>query len=268
MSWLPSSEEELDEGRPETGIALGFLGCLPLFLAYEWGLHAAPGPTPRNAAEVVGTIALRPAGEWEGALRLVVFLGVAVAALLHLARREVSIGRGLLLRALEGLAAAILLGPILIAWVDLVEGPMLELAAGPLSSAGPSLERAARLVGGAAWEELLFRVAAYGLLFLAGRRLAGFLGVPKVPAELVGEFVGLLGSSLLFAAFHLDLVTRLVGSGGEPFDGSIFLWRLAAGMCLGLLFRWRGLAACAWAHAFFNLALVLGAGPEVLRRGA
>jgi len=41
-----------------------------------------------------------------------------------------------------------------------------------------------------------------------------------------------------------------------------------AGMCLALLFRWRGLAACAWAHAFFNLALVLGAGPEALRRGA
>ena len=124
-----------------------------LFAAYEWGLFASQSGSPRNAAEVVGTIVLRPAGELQPVLRLAVLIALAVVALVHLGRREVSIGRGLLLRTLEGLGAAILLGPVLIAWVDLVEGPTLELGSGALATSGPTLERAARLVGGAAWEE-------------------------------------------------------------------------------------------------------------------
>ena len=32
---------------------------------------------------------------------------------------------------------------------------------------------------------------------------------------------------------------------------------------LGLLFRWRGVGVTAWTHGLFNLALLLGAGPDV-----
>ena len=68
---------------------------------------------------------------------------------------------------------------------------------------------------------------------------------------------------MIFAAFHLDVVTRLLGVGGEDFDRGLFLWRLLAGLSLAALFRWRGLAVAAWAHGLFNGALLLGAGPGV-----
>ena len=60
-----------------------------------------------------------------------------------------------------------------------------------------------------------------------------------------------------------EAVSGLVNRGGEVFSAPVFTWRLAAGILLGLLFRWRGIGAAAWAHGIFNLALSIGAGPDV-----
>ena len=73
----------------------------------------------------------------------------------------------------------------------------------------------------------------------------------------------MLGSATLFAAAHLAAYTAWLGPGGEPYDASVFTWRLLAGILLGLVFRWRGPGVAAWTHGLFNLALLLGAGPDV-----
>ena len=71
-------------------------------------------------------------------------------------------------------------------------------------------------------------------------------------------------TSLAFAAVHLEVLASHLGPGGEPYDPYVFLWRLLAGILLALLFRWRGPGVAAWCHACFNVALLLGAGAEVL----
>ena len=68
----------------------------------------------------------------------------------------------------------------------------------------------------------------------------------------------LLVSAALFSAFHLELVQQHLGARGEPYHAGLFVWRLSAGIVLAGLFRWKGLAVAAWAHALFNLGLALG----------
>jgi membrane protease YdiL (CAAX protease family) len=131
-----------------------------------------------------------------------------------------------------------------------------SLATAPEPARG--LAALGRLVGAAPWEELLFRVGVYGGLFLLVRRSAGFLGLATPLARAGGELAALLASAVLFALFHLEPVQRLLGSPGEPFHRGVFLWRVAAGILLGALFRWRGFGVAAWAHAVFNLGLALG----------
>ena len=90
------------------------------------------------------------------------------------------------------------------------------------------------------YEELVFR-----FLLLAG----GFaflhkgLGVPKG----VSFAIALAVSSLLFAAYHH------VGPAGEPLRAVNFGFRLAAGLLLGVVFAGRGLALCAYLHAFYDV---------------
>jgi membrane protease YdiL (CAAX protease family) len=119
--------------------------------------------------------------------------------------------------------------------------------------------------GGAAFEEIVFRLGCLSLAYLLLRRGLLALGSPERTADRAAELLALALSALVFALSHLACVIRpLAGHGGEPFEAAVFTWRLLAGILLGILFRWRGMGVAAWAHALFNLALYLGAGPEVL----
>lgn len=242
------------------GFAPGFLTAAPLFLAYELGLSLAPQAL-RSPAESLVTRGLWPLGPGVRVARLallLVALGLALALAVRQARRSGrplsrDLGRGLA----AGVLAGFLLGPLL-AWL---QG---WLGAGPLRAPqepARGLALALRLAGAAAWEELLFRVALYGGLYLLVRRTTGFLGLASPLAQGVAELSALLASAALFALFHLDPLQRALGGSGEPFHSGLFLWRLSAGILLGGLFRWRGLGAAAWAHAVFNLGIALGLGP-------
>jgi hypothetical protein len=239
-------------------LALGFLAALPLFLAYELAHVLEPGRFARAAAESAVLRGLAPLGENLQLVRLVGLMACALGAVLweqSQTRRGAAgllldVGREVGLGSLAGLA----LGPLLVAL-------LAWLGAGPLASefARPrALVTALRLVGAAPWEELLFRVAAYGGVYLAAHRAVQFLGLAGPVAQGLAELVALLVSALVFAAFHLEPVQRLLGSTGEPFHAGLFLWRTSAGLLLGGLFRWRGLGVAAWAHAVFNLGVALG----------
>ena len=118
-------------------------------------------------------------------------------------------------------------------------------------------------MGGAAFEELLFRVALYGALFVLARRLVSFFGAGELVARWSAEVLSVLGSALGFAAFHLSVVSSRIGPGGYDWDPALFTWRALAGVLLAVIFRWRGPGVAAWSHGLFNLAVLLGAGPEV-----
>jgi len=248
-------------------LALGFLVAAPLFACYELARLALGPGGGRNVAEI---LVLRPfelAGLATTPPRLVALaLGLGLA-LAHVARREPEPLREARRMWAQGALAALAFGPLLVLFLATSDvhaadlAPRWSVPTGPRPSA--SLASVAGLLGSAAWEELVFRVGVYGLVYLVLARAALFFEAPAGLARAAAELVAMLGSSLAFASVHLAVVTRALGSGGEPFDPVVFLWRTLAGCLLAALFRWRGLGVAAWAHGLFNLAVALGAGPGV-----
>lgn len=246
-------------------LAPGFLVCLPLFLCYEIGLLLGGESMVPNGAESLLTIVLAPLGPLRPWLRM---LALAVLTLVALGRarddEEFELGPSLLRTVLEGGLLALVLGPVLLWMLSFFSVPELDGALGVQGrSDAPQLAYALRLIGAAPWEELLFRVAIYGVVYLFARRIAEFLGGSRAVAWIVADVAAILVSSIAFAAFHLEWIQELLGRPGEAFHGGVFLWRLLAGLCLAGIFRVRGLGVSAWTHGVFNLGLALGAGPGV-----
>jgi hypothetical protein len=255
--------EDGDEHLPLPPFARGLVAVLPLFLFYEIGLASDPS-AQHNGAELFLGLILRPLGEKAHLARWAVLIVAGLWALVRLRREGTAIGALFGRTLLEGLACALVLGPLLFALLSVFDLP--ELASdlsGRAPGAAPGLGRALRLVGAAPWEELLFRVGVYGILVLLTARAAHFLGASRTLSLLCGELAAIFGSSIAFAAFHLESVQQPLGGVGIPFDGAVFLWHLVAGLLLAGIFRWRGLGCAAWAHGLFNLGLALGAAPDV-----
>ncbi len=250
-------------GEDRTGLALGFLAMVPMFFVYEWALLETDG-TRRNAAELALGLAFeRLLGPWAFAARIATLAACALVAFGWLRRRGVPVREGLSRIVFEGLVGAVALGPILALAFDLLGdlAPPLELR-WEIPARAPNLARAGLLLGGGAYEELLFRVGLYSLVYLAVAKLLRAPGEGLGARRLASEGAALLVSSIAFSLFHLRAVTRFLGAGGEEFEPGVFTWRALAGILLAVLFRWRGPGVAAWTHGVFNVALLLGIGPE------
>lgn len=260
----PRSPFELEPLPDELrrGLALGFLAMVPLLVAYELALGTS-GDGARSTAELALFRVLTVLGPGADPARRLLLAAAAGAALVACLRRHPALVPATLRVVAEGAVGAVVLGPVLLGWMHLAGDwvPPPHLAGHPATTPEPT--RAAFVLGAAAHEELLFRVGAYSALYLLARRLAEFFGATTRGSRIAAELAGLLGSALLFAAAHLVRFSAWLGPGGEPFDLSVFTWRLFAGILLGLCFRWRGPGVAAWTHGLFNLALLLGAGPHV-----
>jgi len=260
VSPLPLAAARTSDEPGAPRLAAGYVAALPLFLAYELGVALAE-PAARAPAERVLALGLEFLGPRLQLVRVAALLVLAGLALLRLDRQGLlepgARARVLARPAGEGVVAGFLLAPALVLLQGWLGAAPLEVARTPARA----LDAALRLIGSAPWEELLFRVGAYGGLFLLTRRALAFLGLDARAAVWPAEFAALLGSALLFAAFHLASAQRLLGSAGEPFHAALFTWRVSAGILLGGLFRWRGFGAAAWAHALFNLGIALGLRP-------
>jgi len=263
-SWdeLFDGVDEPSDGRAlRRGLAFGFLAMGPLFLGYE-----LCGATQRSAAELVLTRPFAPLGEDIVWLRAGLLGALMVLAFGWCIQRHLALGRALLRVPFEGLLGALLLGPATLLLMQVFDAAPLAIedtANGIRVIRPPTLGRAAFVAGAAAWEELLFRVGIYSLLWMVIRRTLHWCGAPDRAARWSAEVAAPLGSALLFASFHLQNVLRNFGPGGEPFDLALFSWRTAAGVWLAVLFRLRGPGVAAWTHALFNVSLLVGAGPRV-----
>lgn len=246
-------------------LTVGFLGLMPLLLAYELALRAQPNPD-RNTSELLAGLVFTPFGARSDDVRALTLLVAAAIAVGVALRRRVELGPAMARTVLEGVAGALALGPLLLGLSFALSGvlPGLEGSWSSEAAGSPSLVRAGLLLGGGAWEELVFRVGAYSALFLIVRGLASAAHASPPVSGWSGELFGLFGSAALFATIHLEAATGWLGVGGEPFDAATFAWRFLAGVLLGLLFRWRGAGVAAWSHALFNLGIELGIGRWVV----
>lgn len=243
----------------ERTVALGWIAVLPLVVAYEIALARSPG-APRNTAEYLLSLPFEALLSRPAVGRIGLEALATVLAAWALFQAELGLVRRILRVVLEGLVAAVVLGPLLLVLLNVMEVAPPAIGR-PTSVPGPA--SVALLMGGAAFEEVVFRLGLLAALYLVARATAEwFLGMPRA-ARVVAEITALVGSAVVFAAAHLDVAVGLIAAGGEPYDGARFAWRAAAGLALALLFRWRGMGVAAWCHALFNLALALGAGPGV-----
>lgn len=259
--WAPA--RRAGEGH-RGSLALGFLAMVPLLFAYEYGLSADP-TLARSHSELALFRALGVFGEHQSDVRHgVLLLGVVISILLCY-RRRIALVPSLIGVFLEGVLGAILIGPALALGIRLFGGLPPEIVGAATPVAGdPGLPAAARILGGAAYEELLFRVLLYGGIYLVARRVALFFGASERVSPWLADLFAVVGSATAFAAVHLAQWNAWMGPGGEPFSAPVFCWRFLAGVLLALLFRWRGPGVAAWTHGLFNLALLLGAGPEIM----
>jgi hypothetical protein len=258
----PGPEHGTQERRPS--LALGYLAIVPLIVAHEWGACVEQRGIV-NFAAVLLAQPLAPLGAHALEASWVIYGLLAAVSLVVLFRAEYALLPRLLRILCEGVLGAVVLGPLLVGlcWLLDLTGGGSALQSGTPAHA-PPLSSVGVLCGGAAFEEIVFRLGVYSIAYLAVRRGLLALGGSARLSDGAAEVLGLLLSALVFAASHLEVViARLAGAGGEPFDAAVFTWRVLAGILLGILFRWRGMGVAAWAHALFNLALYIGAGPDV-----
>jgi membrane protease YdiL (CAAX protease family) len=115
------------------------------------------------------------------------------------------------------------------------------------ASPEPALEQIISFLGAGIYEEALFR-----LLLFSG--LVATFTLADLPAAW-GFILAAAASALLFAGAHH------LGPHGEPFNGSFFAFRTAAGLYFAGLYRVRGFGIAVGAHAFYDVlvGLLLGA---------
>jgi hypothetical protein len=217
-----------------TDIAL----TLPIFLLYHAGVVFLP---VRNAADLV-TAQLVELAERSMFLyfALTASVGAVVIVLfLLLGQKRALRWQRFAMIAIEGVAYAVALRVIagyVVGQLRLDAGspPQMGLYAGFVMSLGAGF-----------YEELIFRVAFFGVL----GQLA-FLALVASPAPWK-KFLFWLGwaavTSLLFSGWHH------LGELGEPFTLTAFVFRWVSGLVFALIFATRGFATTVWTHTLYDI---------------
>ncbi len=224
------------------------LFVLPLLILYEVLALALAGPDRsgvRNAADVM----LRQLATLLGGTHGPAVLGAAVViGCLVLVRRDLKRGGGVrpgifTMMLAESCVHAVLLGVVVGTLTVQILGPLARLSVGDIAAMGVPTQIMLSL-GAGLYEELVFRVLLVGALTWAARII---LGVPVKAAVIFA----VIGSALLFSAFHY------IGPYGDELRLGSFVFRTLAGVVFSVLYVLRGFGITAWAHALYDLFLLL-----------
>ena len=220
----------------------------PLFLIYQIGvLFTLP---LLNGADFLTVLLFRKVGltttAYLGYTALVtVLFAVAVGVL----RRRQRFDPGVVVPVfIESAIYALTMGSLIVLVMTKVFGISPQLAGGNggggmIASQG-LLTRAVMSIGAGVYEETVFRLLLLGgIAWLLDRGL----GLTRWLA--VG--VAFVVSSLLFSAMHH------IPPYGDPLHIGVFTFRFLAGMCFAALFWFRGFAVAVYAHALYDLYVLL-----------
>jgi len=228
-------------GQARRDPAVSFLLLLPLAL-----LHLSGRSKVEAGAYAIVERALAPFGV--AAVWLLAALCVLgfTWALGRIRALDIPWRGGAALLVVEGIGWGFLLGPVLRILTQFVSAQVQPLAI----DWGGTHGHLALAAGAGLYEELLFRAGLMSGTFVL---LASFLSAfhPREAARTFSFGLALLISSTAFALAHAL---------GDPsaLDTGPFLFRTLAGVVLGLLFSWRGLAVVAYAHATYDAQYLLG----------
>jgi membrane protease YdiL (CAAX protease family) len=219
-----------------------FVAVLPLFVAYQVGILVLGGV--RNGVDFFSSILFSIFGEniagYVGfnAVVLVGFFG----AVAYLKRSGEVHPKVFPLMLAESALYAVLVGFVVNLMMN-VTGLSSLLIAAPLSTSGDApglIYKVVMSVGAGLYEELVFRLILMGGIFAALHRLAGM-------SRLVSALIAVVTSSLIFSGVHH------LGSMGEAFTMSAFIFRFFAGVVFAALYQVRGFAIAAWTHALYDV---------------
>src|SRR5262249_26149378 len=121
-----------------------------------------------------------------------------------------------------------------------------SLRLGPAVASGP-FSSVVMALGAGFYEEIAFRVGIFGVGAMILKRLfgKGALGFAVVAGWALVE-------AWAFSGWHY------VGSLGESFALSSFIFRTVCGLVLTVIFAFRGFAPAVWTHAIYDLWVMLG----------
>jgi membrane protease YdiL (CAAX protease family) len=204
----------------------------------------------RQGAQLEAFFLVESALEWSGSLGVTaLWVGLVVCFLWAIGRvQQLSLPwrGGAVLILLEGVAWAVLLGPGLMALTA-----WLPLSAAPLAIGFQQLHASLAVAAGAGlYEEVLFRWIGLGGIAAALNFVFRHFAADLTSRRL-SFLLALLFSSAAFAAAH--------GMHGDSlaFQPDILTFRAIAGLCFGLLFVFRGLAVCVYAHFAYDAIYLL-----------
>lgn len=124
---------------------------------------------------------------------------------------------------------------------SLVSAILNMAASDPINSLSITQQIALSL-GAGLYEELFFRVILVTVFILLFTKLFG--------KKWAGITAAVVLSALLFSAVHY------VGSMGDAFTMSSFLYRFLFGLILNGIYVWRGFGVAAWTHAIYDIMVI------------
>jgi membrane protease YdiL (CAAX protease family) len=222
-------------------LPVNVLFLLPWFALYQLCLFATRSPVENAAGAWVESVvgSLGPRGLVTIGLLVVGLLFMIVLLRAQQAPRDRGVFGGMLAEGLvyggalglvsHAVASHLPLGRMVALQIDSLHGPVQQLGLA---------------LGAGVFEEVVFRGLLLGGLWML-LRLG--MGADRLTAALVS----ILASAWVFSAWHHWGVT------GEPWDDTVFRFRMAAGAVLGTIFVTRGLGIAALAHGFYDALVML-----------
>jgi hypothetical protein len=207
---------------------------LPIFLAYHLGVVFL---NIRNASDVVTGVMMQLA-EGNKTVYLLITLGIGVV----FATVFGILGRGHAFKLTKFVQIAI--EGVTYAFLMRLAGSFVvgQMFAGKISIHGfPGFIMS---LGAGFYEELTYRFLLFGVGSYVLRTLLFARGTLRGSIMSWGWAVVAAG---MFSAMHY------IGPMGDPFELKSFVFRWVLGMTLTLIFVFRGFAAAVWAHAFYDV---------------
>jgi hypothetical protein len=224
------------------------LFLLPLLLVYEVGVLTLAGEDPnllRNGADVWLRWGLERYGLCQPWLPPALLLGwLIVRAWISWKDRPTELLTTLFGMVLESIVYAVGLWTVARNFEMLLTHWGLPLAA--ISFHTPAAEQVVTYIGAGIYEEVLFRLGLYSLLYY-------LLRVVLIPLPLA-IMLAACGAAVTFAAAHH------LGDNGEELLPVLFLFRVIAGLYFTALYVMRGFGIAVGAHAGYDILVGVSVG--------
>lgn len=219
-----------------------FLLSVPLFLIYE-ALILISQPNAEQIVRISVDVWMKSLFSWAGvnavsfSLLIMLLLGLFILYKERERLKELKFSYFPIMLA-ECLIYSIVVALISNALVSLIFNMQASGALNSLSY----LQKLALSLGAGLYEELFFRVILVSLLIIVFNKL-----FPKKWASVVAAVTL---SALLFSAVHY------IGSMGDAFTLSSFLYRFLFGLMLNGIYIARGFGVAAWTHALYDVLVI------------